>query len=218
MIDSGRSAKDLRERMVREDIAGQGVTDPGVLEAFRSVPRENFVPEGTGLREVYGNHPYPIGFGQTISQPFIVAYMVEMLGCSPGDRVLEVGTGSGYQTAILAAMGLEVVTVEVVARLARRAKKAVLDLMPEANVSFIVADGYGGWPPGAPYDGIIVSAAPVSVPKELEAQLSPRGGKLVIPAGHWSQSLMLIVREGDRLTVRRSLPVRFVPLVKPGGE
>ena len=214
-MDSRRESDTFRRRMVDHDLRGQGISDPLVLDAFMKVPRENFIPGGTSLREVYGNHPYPIGHGQTVSQPFIVAYMLEMLGCAPGDRVLEVGSGSGYQTAIMAAMGLRVIAVEVVRELAVRSRAAVLELFPDADVSFIVADGYGGWAPAAPYDGIIVSAAPVAVPHELESQLSPDGGRLVIPAGEWSQNLMLIVREGDELTVRRSLPVRFVPLVKP---
>lgn len=203
--------------MVRNDLEGQGIKDRGVLDAFMRVPREAFVPEGTGLREAYGDHPCPIGCGQTVSQPFIVAYMIQMLGCVPGDNVLEVGTGSGYQTAILAAMGLKVVTVEVITRLAARARGAVLGILPHADVSFIVADGYQGWRPAAPYRGIIVSAAPVSIPGELESQLSPVGGRLVIPAGEWSQSLFLVERVGDELTVRRSLPVRFVPLVRRRG-
>ncbi len=207
-------AEEFRARMVREDLEGQGITDPGVLDAFMRVPREAFVPEGTSLREAYGDHPYPIGYGQTVSQPFIVAYMIQMLECARGDNVLEVGTGSGYQTAILAAMGLKVVTVEVITQLAIRARKAVLEILPHADASFIASDGYDGWQPAAPYRGIIVSAAPISVPGELESQLSPRGGRLVIPAGEWSQNLLLIEREGDELTVRRSLPVRFVPMVR----
>ncbi|OPL18893.1 MAG: hypothetical protein AVO35_02880 [Candidatus Aegiribacteria sp. MLS_C] len=210
-----------RERMVRLDLAGQGITDPLILNAFLRVPRENFMPSGIPLREVYGDHPFPIGCGQTISQPFIVAYMLQMLDCGEGDLVLEVGTGSGYQTALLAAMGIDVVTVEVICDLAVTAKRAVMNTLPEAvqesRVRFLVADGYSGWEPAAPYDGIVVSAAPARVPEELEEQLSSEGGRLVIPAGEWSQSLMLILREGDRLTVRESLPVRFVPLVRHRG-
>jgi protein-L-isoaspartate(D-aspartate) O-methyltransferase len=217
MSSTGESIR-IREGMVRYDIAGQGVTDPEVLQAFMEVPRELFMPPGTDLRTAYGNHPYPIGYGQTISQPFIVAYMVEMLACRRGERVLEIGTGSGYQTAILACMGLTVVTVEIVPALAARARKSVLDIIPDADVSFIIADGYQGWEPAAPYDGIIVSAAPASVPPELEEQLSPDGGRLVLPAGRLTQELMLIVRQGDDLTLRRSLPVRFVPLVRTRGE
>jgi protein-L-isoaspartate(D-aspartate) O-methyltransferase len=214
-MDNGGSSLDLRKRMVLYDIGRQGVTDENVLDAFLRVPRERFMPPGLALREVYGDHPYPIGFGQTISQPFIVAYMIQMLGCGNGDRVLEIGTGSGYQTAILAAMGIEVISIELIPQLAARARKAVMDLLPEANVRFIVADGYHGWEPGSPFQGIIVSAAPREVPRRLEMQLSPDGGRMVIPAGSWSQQLMLIIRDDDELSVRNSLPVRFVPLVRP---
>lgn len=210
-----------RRRMVEHDLAGRGITDPRVLDAFMRVPRESFMPPGIPLREVYGDHPFPIGCGQTISQPFIVAYMLQMLDCGEGDLVLEVGTGSGYQTALLAAMGIDVVTVEVLCELALSARKAVRQTVPEAvresRVRFLVADGYHGWEPAAPYDGIVVSAAPARVPEDLEAQLSKEGGRLVIPAGEWSQSLMLILREGDRLTAGQSLPVRFVPLVRRRG-
>lgn len=217
MTDEARSGE-LRERMVRFDIEAAGVTDACILEAFRRVPRENFIPGRPGLFEVYGDHPYPIGYGQTISQPFIVAWMVQMLECGGGDRVLEVGTGSGYETAILAAMGMTVVTVEVLPDLAVRARKAVLETIPGADVAFIAADGYEGWEPGAPYDGIIVSAAPESVPDALHSQLSPEGGRLVLPAGGWSQVLLQVTRNGDELSARRSLPVRFVPLVRRTGR
>ena len=202
-----------RMKMVRNDLAAAGINDERVLRAFSRIPREKFVPEGTALASAYGNHPYPIGHGQTVSQPFIVALMIQMMRCSPGDRVLEVGTGSGYQTAILAAMGLKVVTVELLPELALKAAAAVEETVPEGDVSFIVADGYHGWEPGAPYDGIVVSAAPRKVPQALEKQLSPEGGRLVIPAGAWSQKLMVITRQDDDLTLEESLPVRFVPLV-----
>ncbi len=214
-MDRDASSRDLRERMVQYDIRGQGVNDEKVLDAFLRVPRERFMPPGTDLREAYGDHPYPIGYGQTISQPFIVAFMIQMLGCGHGDRVLEIGTGSGYETAILAAMGMEVISIELIPQLAMRASKAVMELFPRANVRFIVADGYDGWEPGSPFEGIIVSAAPREVPRRLEMQLGSDGGRMVIPAGGWSQELMLIVRNDDELSVRKSLPVRFVPLVRP---
>jgi protein-L-isoaspartate(D-aspartate) O-methyltransferase len=209
--------EEFRERMVKEDLAGQGITDPVILSAFMRVPREAFTPGGTSLREAYGNHPYPIGFGQTISQPFIVAYMIQLLDAAPGELVLEIGTGSGYQTAILAAMGMNVITVEVIPQLAARARRTLSEVMPGSEVRFIVADGYRGWPPAAPYDGIIVSAAPVSIPGDLQDQLSANGGRMVIPAGDWSQHLIVVKREGDRMNASRSLPVRFVPLVRSRG-
>lgn len=205
-------------RMVRNDLAAAGITDELVLKAFSRIPREKFVPRGTGLAQAYGNHPYPIGHGQTVSQPFIVALMIQLMQCRPGDRVLEIGTGSGYQTAILASMGLKVVTVELLPELSLGASKAVEETVPGNDVLFVVADGYFGWSPGAPYDGIVVSAAPRKVPETLEEQLSPHGGRLVIPAGEWSQRLMLITRQNDDLTLEESLPVRFVPLVSSTGS
>jgi protein-L-isoaspartate(D-aspartate) O-methyltransferase len=202
-------------RMVNRDLADVGITDECVLNAFLKIPREEFVLSGTSLSSAYGNHPLPIGFGQTVSQPYIVAFMLQMLECEPGNRILEIGTGSGYQTAILASMGMKVVTVELLPDLAARAKKAVRAIVPEADIRFIVADGYNGWPHAAPYDCIIVSAAPARMPDGLEDQLNPLGGRLVIPLGDWSQRLISITRHGDDLVLRESLPVRFVPLVKP---
>ena len=201
--------------MVNRDLADVGITDECVLNAFLKIPREDFVSPGTNLSAAYGNYPLPIGFGQTVSQPYIVAYMLQMLECEPGNSILEIGTGSGYQTAILAAMEMKVVTIELIPDLAARAKKAVLALFPEADIRFIVADGYNGWKPAAPYDGIIVSAAPARMPDGLEEQLNPSEGRLVIPVGDWSQRLISITRNGDDLIMKESLSVRFVPLVKP---
>jgi protein-L-isoaspartate(D-aspartate) O-methyltransferase len=202
-------------RMVREDLAAAGISDERVLDAFMRIPREEFVLPGTELANVYGDYPYPIGFGQTISQPFIVAFMIQMLEIEPGDRVLEIGTGSGYQTAILAAMGMKVITIELIPELAVGAKKAVDAIFPDADIKFIAADGYYGWTPASPYDAIIVSAAPVSIPDELESQLNPSGGRLVIPAGEWQQRLISVTRDGNDRIIKESLPVRFVPLVRP---
>ncbi len=202
-------------RMVHRDLADAGITDESILNAFMKVPREDFVPPGTSLTDTYGNHPYPIGFGQTVSQPYIVAFMLQMLECGPGNSVLEIGTGSGYQTAILAAMGMEVVTLELIPDLAISARKAVLAVVPGADIQFIVGDGYNGWAPGAPYDRIVVSAAPSRMPDMLESQLNPAEGRLVLPMGEWFQRLISVTRIGDDLVMRKSLPVRFVPLVKP---
>ncbi len=206
----------IRRMMVRRDLEGAGVRDRRVLRAMEEVPRERFVPPGTPLRTAYGDHPLPIGHRQTISQPFIVAFMLEMLEASPGEKVLELGTGSGYQTALLAAMELEVVTLEVVPELAELARSRVEELYPDAPVTFVVADGWRGWAPEAPYDGIIVSAAPATVPPALTEQLSPDGGRLVLPLGGFGQRLVRLTRNGDDIRTERSLPVRFVPLV--GGE
>jgi len=213
MGETGLSSSSFRERMVRTDLEGAGVRSRRVLDAFMSVPRELFVPSRTGLAAVYGNHPLPIGFGQTVSQPFIVAYMLELLSLPPGSRVLEIGTGSGYQTAILAAMGMEVVTVELIPELASRARRTIMEFMPDADIRFLISDGYRGWEPAAPYAGIIVSAAPLSIPSALEEQLDPEGGCLVLPAGGFIQKLVKITRAGDDLTMQESLTVRFVPLI-----
>jgi len=203
-------------RMVHRDLADAGITDERILNAFMKIPREHFVSPGTSLTDAYGNHPYPIGFGQTVSQPYIVAFMLQMLECEPGNSILEIGTGSGYQTAILASMGMKVVTIELIPDLAVKAKKTVLAIVPGADIRFIVADGYNGWTPAAPYDCIIVSAAPARMPDGLEEQLNPDEGRLVIPLGDWFQRLISITRIDDDLIMRKSLPVRFVPLVKSG--
>ncbi|MCK5114973.1 MAG: protein-L-isoaspartate(D-aspartate) O-methyltransferase [Candidatus Aegiribacteria sp.] len=217
-MNSESSSAILRLRMVNRDLADVGIVDERILNAFMKIPREDFVPPRINLVNAYGNHPLPIGLGQTVSQPYIVAFMLQMLECEPGNSVLEIGTGSGYQTAILAAMGMKVVTIELLPDLAVNARKAVLAILPGADIRFIVADGYNGWTPAAPYDCIIVSAAPARMPDGLEDQLNPLGGRLVIPLGDWSQRLISITRNGDDLVMRESLPVRFVPLVKPRRE
>jgi protein-L-isoaspartate(D-aspartate) O-methyltransferase len=212
-----------RERMVREiesdfrataSDTGVRAPSPALRRALGAVPRERFVPPALAA-DAYGNHPLPIGDGQTISQPFIVALMTELLQLSPGARVLEVGTGSGYQAAILAEMGMRVYSIEIVAPLAERARVA-LDAAGHASVVTRVGDGYLGWPEAAPFDGIIVTAAPDHVPPALVEQLKP-GGRLVIPVGpNWmSQELRVIRKEPDGRTVtQRTLPVRFVPLTR----
>ncbi len=212
-VDQDTALK-YRERMVRTDIGGAGIADENILDAFSTVARERFVSDGTSLASAYGNYPLPIGHGQTISQPFIVAFMMELLECRPGERVLEVGTGSGYQTALLIEAGMKVVTVELIPELASGAQKIIRDMYPSGDVEFITGDGYDGWQQGAPYDGIIVSAAPLHIPEALEEQLSPDGGRLVIPAGTGQQRIYIVTRVGDELIREESLPVRFVPLVK----
>ncbi len=165
--------------MVESQIEMRGITDPAVLRAMRTVPRHRFVPDSDRDR-AYGDHPLPIGYGQTISQPYIVAMMSEALGVGPGDRVLEVGTGSGYQAAVLAEMGCEVFTMEVIPELAARAETTLAEFGYDVTVAN--ADGYFGWPEHAPFDGIIVTAAPDHVPQPLIEQLAP-GAALVIPIG-----------------------------------
>ncbi len=205
---------EARERMVREQIEARGVRDPAVLAAMRAVPRHKFVPERY-LDQAYADHPLPIGYGQTISQPYIVALMTEALKVKPGDKVLEIGTGSGYQAAVLAEMGVEVYTVEIIPELARSAEERLREL-GYTNVRALNADGYNGWPEHAPYDAIIVTAAPDHLPQPLVEQLKP-GGRLVIPIGPSGsvQTLWLFVkREDGELDAFNMGAVRFVPLVR----
>ncbi len=203
-----------REQMVARQIAARGVTDPRVLAAMRAVPRHLFVPAGSE-DEAYDDRPVPIGHGQTISQPYIVAFMTELAAVKPGDRVLEVGTGSGYQAAVLSRLASAVYTIEIVAPLAERAK-AVLTSIGCKNVTTRIGDGYGGWPQMAPFDAIVVTAAPDHVPPALIAQVKP-GGRLVIPVGAVSDIQELRVIEKDvegRVRSRDVAPVRFVPLIR----
>jgi protein-L-isoaspartate(D-aspartate) O-methyltransferase len=203
-------AAPVRYRMVETQIAARGISDARVLTAMRKIPRHRFVPENV-QRHAYDDEPLPIGYGQTISQPYIVAFMTEALALSGGERILEVGTGSGYQTAVLAEVAGIVWTVEIHAALSERAK-AVLGELGYMNIRFRVGDGGEGWPENAPYDAIIVTAAPESVPRALRDQLAD-GGRLIIPLGSDSQELVLIGRTGGRFEETPLLPVRFVPLV-----
>jgi protein-L-isoaspartate(D-aspartate) O-methyltransferase len=191
--------------------------DPGVREAMLAVPRERFVPAAErGL--AYRNHPLPIGQGQTISQPYIVAIMTQLLGVGPGDRVFELGTGSGYQAAVLAALGVEVYTVEIVPELAQRARTTLAELGYD-RVQVRAGDGWAGWPEAAPFDGIIVTAAAPRLPEPLIDQLRP-GGRLVIPVGEPGgfQVLAVYRKEAGELVREAQLPVRFVPVTGPGVE
>ncbi|NNE08000.1 MAG: protein-L-isoaspartate(D-aspartate) O-methyltransferase [Gemmatimonadetes bacterium] len=199
----------MRERMVNDQIVRRGVTNPAVLDAVRAVPRHAFVPE-TYRSEAYDDHPLPIGEGQTISQPYIVALMTELLDPEPGDRVLEVGTGSGYQAAVLAELVSAVYSIEIVEPLARESA-ARLAALGYDNVTVKAGDGYRGWPEHAPFDAIIVTAAPGHVPKPLTEQLKD-GGVLVIPVGDEEQSLLRITRTGNAFKRESVIPVRFVPM------
>jgi protein-L-isoaspartate(D-aspartate) O-methyltransferase len=204
--------------MIESDIQGRGITHPAVLSAMRSVPREMFVPEHM-KRFAYDDSPLPIGEGQTISQPYIVAAMTEALDPEPGDIVYEVGTGSGYQAAVLAEIVSQVYSKEIVKPLAAWAQEN-LAAAGYTNVTVAVGDGYAGWPDYAPFDGIVVTAAPDHVPAPLIDQLKP-GGRMVIPVGRQNevQKLLLIEKEQGGSTVTRTLmPVRFVPLTGPNGE
>jgi len=199
-----------RQRMLDEQIRARGVTDPAVLAAMAAVPRHLFVPEEE-RRGAYDDQPLPIGAGQTISQPYIVALMSSLLNLNSGSRVLEVGTGSGYQAAVLSRLAREVYTIEIVKPLGERARRTLAELGYK-NVHVRIGDGYQGWREAAPFDGIIVTAAPPSIPGPLMAQVKV-GGKLVIPVGKTYQDLIVLTRRRDGGFDRESvLPVRFVPM------
>jgi protein-L-isoaspartate(D-aspartate) O-methyltransferase len=199
-----------RIRMVTSQIAARGVKDPRVLEALREVPRHLFVdPEFR--REAYEDHPVPIGMGQTMSQPYIVALMSELLDVQPKDRILEIGTGSGYQSAVLARLAREVDTIEILPELSRRAQERLASLHIN-NVHCRIGDGYRGWPEKAPFDGIIVTAAPRKIPAPLLEQLAP-GGRMVIPVGDFYQELKVFSKAANgSVSERDVIPVRFVPM------
>jgi protein-L-isoaspartate(D-aspartate) O-methyltransferase len=200
-----------RASMVTEQLRQRGISDVRVLDVMRTVPRHLFVPES--VRPLaYADRPLPIGHGQTISQPLIVAYMTEALGVARTHRVLEIGTGSGYQAAVLAHLAREVYTIEIVPELARRAA-ALLASLGYSNVYMRQGDGYAGWPDHGPFDRIIVTAAPDQVPKPLVDQLAYEG-RLVIPVGTSEQWLTVIEKTTTGVTQRRTIAVRFVPFTR----
>lgn len=206
------SDADRRARMVETQIAARGVRDPRVLRAMREVPRHLFVDES--LRShAYDDEPLPIGGGtsQTVSQPYIVALMTELLDLQAGEKVLEIGTGSGYQSAVLSRLARHVYSIEIVPELARSAADRLARL-GYANVTVRAGDGYRGWPEEAPFDGIVVTAAPERLPEPLLAQLAP-GGRMVIPVGGFFQELKVFTRDRNgKVTEKDILPVRFVPM------
>lgn len=203
----------LRERMVQQQIIARGVTDARVIQAIRKVPRHLFVPERLRAH-AYEDAPLPIGEGQTISQPYIIAVMTEALNVSSGDRVLEIGTGSGYQTAVLAEVAQEVYTVEIISSLAERARQT-LENLGYMNIHGKTGDGYQGWPEKAPFDAVIVTCAPEKIPQPLVTQLR-EGGRMVIPVGDQSgvQKLIKGVKQHGEIKVVELMPVLFVPMVK----
>jgi len=198
-----------RERMVASQIAARGVRDAKTLAALRKVPRHLFVPSPL-IGQAYDDHPLPIGEGQTISQPYIVAFMTEALGLESGDKVLEIGTGSGYQAAVLAEIAAQVFTIEIVAPLAEQARERLARL-GYANVSVRAGDGYAGWPEQAPFDAIMITAAAPRIPEPLKQQLGD-GGRMILPVGDDYQELVLVTRRGSGFEEERILPVRFVPM------
>jgi protein-L-isoaspartate(D-aspartate) O-methyltransferase len=205
-----KNYKQEREKMVRSQIEARGVKDKNILEAMRKVPRHKFVSDNMKAY-AYSDEPLPIGEGQTISQPYIVAYMTEVLHLNKEERVLELGTGSGYQAAILAEVAKEVYTVEIIESLSLKAQKVIHEL-GYANIYFKIGDGSRGWEEYAPYDAIIVTAAPEKIPDALREQLKI-SGRMIIPVGMTFQELVLITREKKRFKKKRLLPVRFVPLI-----
>jgi protein-L-isoaspartate(D-aspartate) O-methyltransferase len=201
-----------RKSMVNTQIKSRGIKDVQVLEAMEKVRRHVFVP-GNMIKYAYNDEPLPIGKGQTISQPYIVAYMTEVLQLTSEGKVLEVGTGSGYQAAVLAEIAGEVFTVEIIDELSKNAQE-VLQSEGYTNIHFRVGNGAYGWEEKAPFDAIMVTAAPPEIPRALQGQLKI-GGRMIVPVGDAFQELVLIVREKRRFRKKKLLPVRFVPLVKP---
>ena len=205
--------KAMREKMVETQIKARGVKNPRVLSALLKVERHRFVPE-ENLNSAYSDHPLPIGEGQTISQPYIVALMTELLDLKGDEKVLEIGTGSGYQAAILAELSKEVYTIEIIESLASMSKKRLLELGYQ-NIQVKAGDGYLGWPEFAPFDAIIVTAAPDHIPKPLIEQLK-EGGRMVVPVGTHTQELKKIVKRSGKIETTDVIPVLFVPMTGEG--
>lgn len=199
----------LREQMVRDQLQARDITDARVLAAMRKVPRHRFVPEHL-IDSAHEDNPLPLILGQTISQPYIVAYMTQALELGGGERVLEIGTGSGYQAAVLAELVGEVYTMEILPELEAMAR-ATLDGLGYKNIHIRCGDGYLGWPEAAPFDRIIVTAAPDHIPEPLVEQIKP-GGRMIIPVGSFDQELVVIEKNQSGTSRRSTIPVRFVPM------
>lgn len=216
VLAAGCAAGDMdqaRARMV-EQLRDYGISDSTVLEVMGDVPRHLFIPAGfRAITAPYGDHACPIGHGQTISQPYIVAYMTEYISPRPGERILEIGTGSGYQAAVLAEMGAEVYTIEIIPELADHARRVLAEQGYE-DVHVLTGDGYLGWPEHAPFDAVIVTCAPDEVPEALVDQLAT-GGRMILPLGDGDgmQRLVTLRKTEDGMEVREDIPVRFVPMV-----
>jgi protein-L-isoaspartate(D-aspartate) O-methyltransferase len=207
---------DKRQKMVEQQIVARGVVDERVLAAMRSVPREKFVLQGDENR-AYKDYPLPIGYNQTISQPYIVAYMTALLQLDGSEKVLEIGTGSGYQAAVLCECASEVYSIEIVKPLCLKARDVLRELAYK-NIQIRCGDGYEGWPEEAPFDAIIVTAAPPKVPQTLIDQLA-NGGRLMIPVGKFMQNMMLIRKDQNGVVSKEKLiAVRFVPMTGGGQD
>jgi protein-L-isoaspartate(D-aspartate) O-methyltransferase len=209
--DANKDYTLLREKMVEEQIIARGVSDSSVIDAMLTVKRHLFVPKIL-TSSAYRDHPLSIGYDQTISQPYIVAIMTELLEVKKTDKVLEVGTGSGYQAAVLSLLADSVFTIEIIPELAYSAEKR-LDSLGYKNVLVKAGDGYKGWKEHASFDGIIVTCAPKEVPPLLLEQLSI-GGRMVIPVGSYYQELLLITKDSTGISEKSIIPVRFVPMIK----
>lgn len=207
--DDSEQKFEKQRRQLVADIRSQGVRDKAVLDAIQAVPRHRFVPDELRQR-AYENRPLPIGHEQTISQPYIVAYMTEAADIKAGEKVLEIGTGSGYQAAVLAKLARDVYSIEIIPELAESAR-ALLKELGYDNIHVRAGNGYEGWPEHAPFDAIVVTAAPDSVPQALVDQLAVNG-KMVIPVGTGYQEMMIITRTKSGLKRERTIPVRFVPM------
>lgn len=203
-------SKERHDQMIEQQLMARGISDPATLAAMRAVPRHEFLPSRLH-EEAYGDYPLPIGYGQTISQPYIVAFMTEAIRPQPGEKILEIGSGSGYQAAVLAQTGAEVYSVEIIAPLAEMARQT-LKRLGYGNAHVQHGDGHRGWPEHAPFDAIIVTCAPEQIPPDLVAQLRD-GGRMIIPVGGgMEQELVLLRKDGDRIEKQSVLPVRFVPM------
>jgi protein-L-isoaspartate(D-aspartate) O-methyltransferase len=207
---------ELRERMVRNQIEARGIRSPAVLAAMRKVERHRFVPKEL-MPLAYDDSPLPIGEGQTISQPYIVAFMTEALDLRATDKVLEIGTGSGYQAAVLGELCAEVYTIEIFESLANRSGE-LLRKLGYSNVHVRHGDGYLGWPEEAPFDAIIVTCSPTAIPQPLQDQLK-EGGRMIIPVGERpGQELVLVTKKGGKIRQERVLSVLFVPMIDKDGK
>lgn len=208
--------EEARHQMVEQQIKARGINDAGILNAMKDVKRHLFVPERY-QDNAYEDRPLPIGEGQTISQPYIVAYMTEVIDPGPSDRILEVGTGSGYQAAVLSKLCDSVYSIEIVPTLGQKAKQT-LNHLNYNNVKVKIGDGYQGWQKYAPYDAIIVTCAPTDIPSALKEQLA-EGGKMIIPVGEaFNQQLIILHKTEGELIKDNALPVRFVPMVDEEGD